>query len=204
MRFVLALAGALLLACSAHAAPFDASSAVEVSDDSGHGSGVYIGHGYVLTAAHVVAGKSEMTIRRNRSADWVDTWTAAVVWTDAVKDFALLKIRAVMPDEDMRPAKVSCEKPTLGQPLTIVGWPADLGQVQSVGYIGSEEAKRGAWPVSYVVVAPLFFGNSGGPVYAADGKVIGLAVGLVSGTSLALMVPTSTVCEALPAAVAVK
>lgn len=184
----------------AHAQDDFTASAVEIDVGQGHGSGVYIGKGYVLTAAHVaeVATDGTVTVKRQRSAEWTDSWVGEVVWMDKRQDFALVRIKAILPD-DMTKAAVSCAKPTMKQDVTVVGWPVDLGRIQSRGYVAGDADKRGPWAVSYVVVAPIFFGNSGGPVYNDKGELIALAVGILQGTSLSIVVPTSAVCDQLPA-----
>lgn len=178
------------------------ASAVEVEVGQGHGSGVYIGKGYVLTAAHVVADAGgTVTIKRPRSAEWSDNWSGTVVWVDTRQDFALVRINAVMPD-DMAKATVSCVKLEMAEDVTVVGWPVNLGRIQSRGYVAGGADKRGPWAVSYVVVAPIFFGNSGGPVYNEKGEVVALAVDILQGTSLSIVIPTAAVCGQLPAGLA--
>jgi S1-C subfamily serine protease len=199
-RLALAFAMVATLFCApARAADFG-DSAVEVVLENGHGSEVYIGNGYILTAAHVAADAKEgvVTIKRPRNAGWTDEWSAKVLWIDAVHDFALLKLAAV-PPADLVAAKVACDSLTMGENVTIIGWPVDLGRIQSRGYVAGDAGKRDRWEVSYVVVAPIFFGNSGGPVYDKDGHVAALAVGIVSGTSLSIVVPTAAICQQLPA-----
>lgn len=212
---VLGLGFGTLLAFSSVAAEINTESAVQVciskaTDEDGntkcggHGSGVYIGDGYVLTAAHVAEGADkDGTVQVNRprsdSDSWNDSWTAEVLWTDKRQDFALLKLRAIMDESGVPAAVVSCEPLKMQQPVTIVGWPLSLGRIQSRGYVASKEDKQPPhWAHAYVVVAPVTFGNSGGPVYDDAGKVVGLAVGIVDGTSLSFVIPTFRVCSQLP------
>lgn len=177
-------------------------SAVQVVVGGGHGSGVYIGDGYILTAAHVAveAGtEGTVEIKHPRSENYADSWTATVVWVDTRQDVALLHVKAVISDTALKASPVSCDKFNVGQKVVIVGWPRDLGRIQSSGYIASDETKRGPWAHSVVVVAPVTFGNSGGPVYDEQtGKVAGIAVGILDGTSLSLVVPVYHVCGTLP------
>ena len=202
--FVAAMTVAAFLSfMSAASAEVVTDSAVEVSlGGRGHGSGVYIGDGYVLTAAHVAdeAGEGgEVEIKRKRSEDYTDAWTGTVVWIDKVQDFALVRIKAVLDDAHLPAAEVSCDKFKMQQSVTIVGWPRDLGRIQSQGYVAGAEEKRGPWAHALVVVAPVTFGNSGGPVYDnATGKVAGLAVGILNGTSLSIVIPTYRICKILP------
>jgi len=197
--FLVALS--LLLFPVAALADVDTSSAVEVLVGDGHGSGVYVGNGYVLTAAHVAVNGlvQPITVSRQRDAAWTDSYDAKVVWIDQVRDFAILKINAV--EVTFKAAKIECTEPTLGQDVTVAGWPADLGLVISKGYIAGGKATRAIWEQSFIMVGAIFFGNSGGPVYADSGRVIGLAVGMLQGSSLGIVIPTSVVCEVLPFAV---
>lgn len=193
----------IVAACQSHAnaATVDNGSAVEVFVGEGHGSGVYLGNGWVLTAAHVAAGAPDNAtkIKRVRNESWTDEWTADVVWTDTRQDFALLKIRGEV--ANLSAAVIDCGDMALGQDVTVVGWPADLGMVQSRGYVAAGKEKRGPWQSAFVVVAPIFFGNSGGPVYNQEGDVAGLAVGILQGTSLSIVIPVSAVCKQLPSGV---
>ena len=191
------LAAALITGTSAFAGSFS-DSAVEIVVGDGHGSGVYLGNGYVLTAGHVAKNTIDGTVevKKQRSADWTDTWTAKVLWVDETQDFALLKIAAA--EVPLPAAPLGCQTPALSQELFIVGWPLDMGMTITKGYVATGVAKRGQWEHALVAVAPITFGNSGGPAFDANGNVVGLVVGIYGGTSLSLVIPTSAVCSELP------
>lgn len=198
MKYLFATFLIMFSACSAIAG-FDGHSAVEVLHAGGHGSGVYIGRNYVLTAGHVAEGFATVTVTHpGTSGFWVDSWEANVVWVDKVRDFALLRIKAVSLPDTMPAAVLACKMPELNAPIDIVGWPLNLGRLTTHGYVASDDAVRGPWQHSFVAVAPITFGNSGGPAYDADGKLMGLVVGIVDGTSLSLIAPVAPICDELP------
>ena len=59
MKYIGLLLLALLVACSPSKRP---DSTLKIETDTGHGSGVSIGKGYILSAAHVVKGAKTITI----------------------------------------------------------------------------------------------------------------------------------------------
>lgn len=172
-------------------------------------SGTSLGNGYVLTAGHCVEGQNETQLKRD-SLD-TDYWTAKVVFTDHRRDFALLKVddhftvdadgkatKDVTPF-DVTATKVGCEYPKMGQHYKIKGWPAMVGYTEVIGYIAGPQKKRGPWDVSYVMVAPIFYGNSGSGGYnQITDQVEIVVVGMMPGTSLALVIPTAEICNILP------
>lgn len=172
-------------------------------------SGTSLGNGYVLTAGHCVEGKTETVLKRD-SLD-TDYWTAKVVWTDHRRDFALLQVADFFAVDaegketkgtttfDIASSKIGCEYPKMGQHYMIKGWPALVGYTEVIGYIAGPQKKRGAWDVSYVMVAPIFYGNSGSGGYnPVTDQVEIVIVGMMPGTSLALVIPTAEICNILP------
>jgi len=69
-----------------------AASVVMVSDANGHGSGVYIGNGLVLTAAHVVGDSKTVTLHSDRDLP------GEVLWSNKKYDLALVRFSVTVPD----------------------------------------------------------------------------------------------------------
>ena len=125
--------------------------------------------GYILTNAHVVGGKGEVTVKLTDKREF----KAKVIGADPRTDVALLKIEATgLPTVDVGdPNQVK-----VGQWVAAIGSPFGFENSISAGIVS---AKGRALPdETYVpfiqtdtAVNP---GNSGGPLFDLSGKVIGI------------------------------
>lgn len=173
------------------------------------GTGTFV-DGRVLTAAHVVSKAS--------SADGTvgDIWPildsvgklhyARIERIDTVHDVAILKL---VKDEQVTSASMQCEPAWLGQHITVYGYPIGFGLVVTEGHIvrltdGKNPWPYGSyWPVEYLFDAFVTHGNSGGPAFADDGRIVGVVVGVTldpytqGQIGLNIMVPASVVCDLL-------
>jgi S1-C subfamily serine protease len=201
MRIVLAAAAALALAnCAASPAiappTNQASHTVKLVLPSGHGSGVHIGNGYIVTAAHVVGGETGFTLKSSAG----DVQKGAVLWASKTYDIAL--VRAERPAR-LAAAKLACRDATVGETVTAEGNPATLEFVTAYGAVAGAPREMGPWKSAFVVDGTIVMGMSGGGVFDAKGNVVGIAVGVMSvpvgfGASLTgfgAVVPSSVVCE---------
>lgn len=156
-----------------YAAMIAATVILETSD--GHGSGVVVGPGLILTARHVAeeGQKQEMRARwANGEIEPVD-----VVWLSADHDIALMRFPARA--KSYATAPIACAAPVAGEPVTAVGNPLVLEFAVSSGHVASsspfhlpdeasEMAKKqaaGLWGLD----VPIVPGNSGGPVFNRGG-----------------------------------
>lgn len=139
---------------------------------SGWGSGVvlgyFAGHRVIGTAAHVADEGCELEIN-GQPADVFDR--------DDDADVALLVVTGA-PVSSLLPSPVY-----LGMPITVVGYPDDLMLGRAVlsvssGYVTAylETSTESRYKVS----APSTFGNSGGPVFDEDGRLVGLFVSMMA------------------------
>lgn len=110
---------AMLVLPSAFPSPVhaDASTVVKVVTAQGLGAGVHIGNGYVITAAHVVAGVktgADVTLK-TRPGEEID---AEVLWSNEDYDVALLwsGLPKQLPKSDL-----SCSVPAQELPCKRVG-----------------------------------------------------------------------------------
>lgn len=138
--------------------------------DQSLGSGFFISSdGYVVTNAHVVATANEIIVRTSDRREF----TASVVGTDAPSDIALLKIDgADLPKVDIGSAatlKVGAWVLAIGSPFGFEH-SATAGIVSAIGRSLPSE-NYVPFIQTDVAINP---GNSGGPLFALDGRVIGV------------------------------
>ena len=136
------------------------------------GSGFVIADGYVLTAHHVIMGRNNIFVGPVTTNRWV---LAEVVKVDPKLDIALLKAKVVMPS--LRFTN-SMEVPT-GLEVFVLGYPQPRVQGMSKkitqGIVnGSRSAPGQTETHQFQISAEVAMGNSGGPVIAPDGSVIGM------------------------------
>ena len=143
---------------------------------TGEGSGFFISaDGYAVTNNHVVDHAKTVQV----TADDGTIYTAKVVGTDSKTDLALLKIDA---DKKLAYAQFSDQQPRVGDWVVAVGNPFGLGGTVTAGIVSASGREIGASPYDdYLQIdAPINKGNSGGPAFNMDGKVIGVNSAIVS------------------------
>lgn len=101
------------------------SSAVKVQLATGHGSGVHIGDGLILTAAHVAGDESKVDIK---AADG-SVRPADVLWVNKTSDVALLRTSA----DRLGASPLSCTPVQVGQSVHAEGSP--LGVLNDSGEV---------------------------------------------------------------------
>lgn len=179
------------------ALPATETATVKIQVNDGHGSGVHIGDGFIVTAAHVVGDAKEVQVRakggENRKAD--------VLWVNKANDIALLRTSS----DGLGVAKLACQAVKVGDPIIAYGNPLKIEFVAAYGKIAGEPRETGPWKSVYVTDITTVMGQSGGPVYADNGDLIGITVGVMAapiGFSGSLVgygyvVPSTAVCELL-------
>lgn len=145
-----------------------ASSTVLVSLPQGHGSGVYLGNGYVLTVDHVAGRGKDLKVKTDKG----DDYDATLLWSNHAYDVALLQITEK--PNSIVPARLACRTPKTGEEITAAGNPLSISFINTYGRVSGppREFNDTKWvtPASYTVIP----GMSGGPVYDAKGFVLGL------------------------------
>ena len=181
-------------------------SVVKVSTSSAIGSGVIVevdalGKAVVITNDHVLGddpGDIQVLTDSGRS------YGATVLGSDGAKDLAALSVCC---SESFRAAVLSETRPAQGAAAFALGYPLDSdsavltsGIVSNVSYSTALER----WEIQ--TDAPLNVGNSGGALFTADGKVVGITAFVVreSGTGVTVegfgfAVASDTVLSVLPA-----
>ncbi|MBO9554610.1 trypsin-like peptidase domain-containing protein [Cellulomonas sp.] len=156
--------------------------AIEVTTDQGgaQGSGVIIDdHGHVVTNNHVVAGAQgdvQVTLTDGR------LFKATVVGTDPTTDLAVIKLTD--PPSDLKPAALGdSAKVVVGQPVMAVGNPLGLANTVTTGIVSAvdrpvsttgENGGEATVTNAIQIDAAVNPGNSGGPLFDAQGRVIGI------------------------------
>ena len=132
--------------------------------------------GYVVTNNHVIDGADEVKVRLNDDS----VYPAKIVGRDPQTDLALLKI-----DAKRKLPSVSfgnSDKAEVGDWVMAVGNPFGLGGTVTAGIVSARgrNIQSGPYDDFLQIDAPINRGNSGGPLFDLDGKVIGINSAIVS------------------------
>ncbi|MCG8563189.1 MAG: Do family serine endopeptidase [Hyphomicrobiales bacterium] len=139
------------------------------------GSGFIISaDGYAVTNYHVVKNASEIRVTLD-NGDKVD---AKVLGGDERTDLALLKIKG----DRTFPFVEFAEKPArVGDWVLAVGNPFGLGGTVTAGIVSAHNRDIGNGPYDFLQIdAAVNRGNSGGPAFNLEGKVIGVNTAIFS------------------------
>lgn len=172
----------------------------------GHGSGTLIGSGMMLTAAHVVVGRGDMTIKTVAGKEY----PAELAWsprTDAADgmDVAVLSVQGTT-----GVARIDCRPLMLGEPFFFHGNPSHLRAFLSRGYVASTELiGPDSEPEKYRVQVSgmLNPGDSGAAIFNDKGDIRGIVNAFIpaqmgmfglSQSGNGIVVPASSFCDAMP------
>lgn len=141
------------------------------------GSGIVLEGGRrIVTNRHVIDGQREIAVRNGSG----HVRMARVVRTAPEDDLALLEIDTPFPDAPALPLSRLAD-PAPGRAAVVLGYPL-------IGILGDEQpaltegivAKTAGLandPKTFQITAKINRGNSGGPVFDRQGRLIGIAVG---------------------------
>ena len=143
------------------------------------GSGFIIDKsGLVVTNNHVIAGADEISVRLSNGT----RLKATLVGKDAKTDLALLKVE---PKKDLPSLNWgSSEKARVGDWVLAIGNPFGLGGSVTAGIISARgrDINSGPYDDFFQTDAAINRGNSGGPLFNMEGKVIGINTAIYSPT----------------------
>ena len=157
------------------------------SEHAAQGSGFVVSReGYVLTSAHVVTTAGPEERGEPKVADRVyvgfrdgDRVEAAVIGWDLFDDVAVLKVDPEAHELDPVPLGDS-SRVVVGEPVAALGSPFGNESSLSVGVVSATRRSISSLTSGYNVGdaiqtdAPITHGNSGGPLFDARGRVIGI------------------------------
>ena len=163
-------------------------------EQPGSGSGVILtADGYIATCAHVVDGAKSLTVTLNDDS----SYEATIIGTDPRNDLAIIKIEA----EGLTPAALGdSDMLTVGEDVIAIGNP--LGELRGTATSGIISAVRRTIEVEGNTMelvqtdAAISPGNSGGGLFNASGKLIGIVNAKVSDTTaegLGFAIPVNNV-----------
>lgn len=158
---------------------FDMTVRIRVNE--GVGSGVIIGKDTILTNFHVVAGAIKVEVIEATGqlggTVWVDmadgkSLVCSVARFDVARDLAVLKPKDAAVSFD-KWVPVSKNIPNIGDPLIAIGAANGNMPLATQGFFA-----RLAGDGRYQMRLTAFWGNSGGPVFNAEGELVGLLEGV--------------------------
>jgi serine protease Do len=141
------------------------------------GSGFIIDpDGLVVTNNHVVEGAESITVRLNNGA----RYDATIVGRDEKTDLALLKVESKSPLPSVTWGDSDVVR--VGDWAIAIGNPMGLGGTVTVGIISARQRDINSGPYDdyFQTDAAINRGNSGGPLFNVDGKVIGINTAIFS------------------------
>jgi S1-C subfamily serine protease len=141
----------------------------------GLGSGVVVSEeGLVMTAAHVVQVADEVLVHFDDGSK-----VAAKVVSSAMQaDVALLELKKV-PDNLVAAELGDSTKIDIGDEVFVVGAPYGIDHTLTVGHMSGRRSSKGVCnqftPVEFLQTdASINKGNSGGPLFDTEGRVVGI------------------------------
>ena len=167
----------------------------------GLGSGVILEDGLVLTASHVVH-KANLIKVITQTGEEI---SAEVVTSVPAADLALLKLKR-LPANFTATVLGNSDEVKVGQEILVIGAPLGLGYSLSSGHISGRHVRPllagGAAQLELLQTdAAINQGNSGGPMFDMNGKVIGIISFILSNdgtfSGLGFAVSSNTVKEIL-------
>jgi serine protease Do len=139
---------------------------------------IFDAEGHIATNNHVVADAGEVTVLMADGREF----PATVVGTDPDTDLAVLKIDV---DEELPFVEFAdSDQVRVGDTVIAIGNPFGLGSTVTAGIVSAEHRVIGAGRFDdfMQIDAPINHGNSGGPTFNLEGKVIGINTAIHSPT----------------------
>lgn len=132
--------------------------------------------GIVVTNNHVIDGADEITVNFNDGSKLV----AELVGKDVKTDLAVLRVKPAKPLRAV--AFGDSERLRVGDWVLAIGNPFGLGGSVSAGIVSARNRNINSGPYDNFIQtdAAINRGNSGGPLFDMDGKVVGINTAIIS------------------------
>lgn len=167
------------------------------------GTGTVIGdNGYFITNAHVVMETDEddddlLNMSEEvygQSGEHHYRFTAELIFADPSMDLALLKTE---PNTSMTSISLADQEAIPGEPVYVIGNSKGEGLCIVEGIVSDVHRKVGSID-AIMISAPVTTGNSGGPVFNAEGKLLGvIKSGHSDINSMNYVIPVKTIRDFL-------
>lgn len=166
------LAASIKLICAS------AKTEAAAGSDDEHAGGLSVGtawgvnKGYLVTASHVVEGGARIEVYDNGEK----VGEARVVADDPANDLAILKFKPSKPGK-LAILPIAPKTPNLGRSVFVLGYPAPDSLGQRIKMTAGEVSSTAGYQDDarfLQISVPIQQGNSGGPVIAWDGTVVGV------------------------------
>lgn len=134
--------------------------------------------GEIVTNNHVVDGADTVTVKLSDGT----SLKAEVVGTDPASDLALIRVKA---GHDLPALQWGdSDQLKVGQDVVAIGNPFGLGNTVTAGIVSAlgRDIQSGPFDDYIQTDAAINQGNSGGPLFNADGQVVGINSAIVSPT----------------------
>ena len=160
----------------------------------GDGSGIIISDdGYILTSTSVVNSGTDISVTLNNGQEF----PAVVIGSDPNSDIAILKIEAT----GLVPAVLgNSQNVSVGDPILAIGSPLGPKITNTVTYgiisgINNNVSLQNGTTINLLLTdANISAGNAGGPLFNANGEVIGIVIANVSSdTNMTFSIPINDV-----------
>ncbi|MCX6385752.1 MAG: trypsin-like peptidase domain-containing protein [Solirubrobacterales bacterium] len=182
------------------------SGVVQVRTDVGSGTGFVVdADGTIVTNAHVVGDATNVKVQFDDSNSTVD---AKVVGRDLSSDLAVLHVDPARSPALKPLGLADSDKVKVGDLAVAIGYPLGLARTATSGIvsgIGRHIQAPNGFSIDKVIQtdAPINSGNSGGPLFDARGRVIGVnsqiaTAGSQGNLGIGFAIPANTVRSIVP------
>ncbi len=165
------------------------------TSESSSGTGVIIDDNLILTAAHVVSDGTFIQVKKSNDAK---KYTAEVKWIAHGADLALIEVKDVSFFDNTTAQKFGV-LPHRQDGVAVYGYPVGGDEISTTQGIVSRIEKRSythsnRHHMTIQIDAAVNPGNSGGPAFDSDGKIVGIAIqSITNANSIGYLVPVEVI-----------